>query len=336
MKVERTKRNLPRRGTGADTSYRPQLALLVDHPPSGPEWIHELKLDGYRIGIVIARGRARLISRNQADWTEDFPEIAGAAEQLGVRSAVIDGEVVVLNAEGVSDFLALQNRATSREGITFFAFDLLALEGKDLRREPLIDRKRQLHRLLGDGTGWLRYTQHVEGDGEKMLRELCAHGAEGIVSKRRDAPYRSADRHPDWQKTKCVKRQEFVIGGFTEPEGSRAGVGSILVGYYEGRTLRFAGKVGTGRGWNNAFSLDLRTKLEALEQATCPFDPPPTGWMRTHAHWAKPKLVAEVEFTEWTAHGHIRHPSLQGLRTDKKPLQVVRERPVALERTHRR
>ena len=325
-RTARTQRGRPRRGTGSGAGYLPQLAVLVDEPPSGPQWIHELKLDGFRIGIVSSRGKARLISRNQADWTEDFPEIAAAAKALDAQTAVIDGEVVVLAESGVSSFEALQNLSSSRRGLTYFAFDLLALDGRDLTKVPLVERKQLLRALLRSAPSrFLRYTDHVESDGAEVLRAACAHGAEGIVSKCRDAPYRPGSRHPDWQKSKCVKRQELVIGGFTEPEGSRHGVGALLVGYYDGDRFAFAGKVGTGRGWNNEFSVELRRRLDAIATDRCPFDPPPKGWLRRNAHWVRPRLVAEVEFTEWTQGGHVRHPTLRGFRRDKKPRAVRRE-----------
>jgi bifunctional non-homologous end joining protein LigD len=161
-----------------------------------------------------------------------------------------------------------------------------------------------------------------------VLAHACRLGAEGIVSKCRTAPYRAGSRWDDWRKTKCVRRQEFVVGGFTEPEGSREGVGSILVGYYEGRALRFAGKVGTGKGWNDAFGRRLRRLLESLAVDTVPFDPAPPGALAKRAHWVEPRLVAEVQFTEWTGDGKIRHPSLQGFRTDKRPTELRREREV--------
>ena len=160
-----------------------------------------------------------------------------------------------------------------------------------------------------------------------MLAHACRLGAEGIVSKRRTAPYRAGRRSHDWQKIKCVRRQEFVVGGFTEPEGSRVGVGSILVGYYEGDSLRFAGKVGTGRGWNDAFGRRLRELLNRLEVDLTPFDPAPPRPLSRLAHWVEPRLVAEVQFAEWTGDGKIRHPSLQGFRTDKRPTDVRRELP---------
>lgn len=315
------------------TAYDAELALLVERPPSGSRWLHELKLDGYRMGILLDRGRVRLMSRRGTEWTADFPEVIESARRLRVRSALLDGEVVVLSAHGISDFQALQNRARTRGGLVYFAFDLLELDGEDLTREPLETRKARLHDLLGDATGIIRYTQHFDGDGEEVLRQACALGAEGIVSKRRDAPYHPGARHPDWQKTKCIKRQEFVVGGFTEPSGSRQGLGSILVGYYEGPRLVFAGKVGTGPGWNARFGLGLRKRLDAFERQTSPFDPRPSGWLGAHAHWVEPRLVVEVEFTEWTAGEHIRHPSLQGFRRDKRPREVVKEMPVAVERT---
>jgi bifunctional non-homologous end joining protein LigD len=311
-------------------TYRPQLAMLVSEPPSGDGWVHELKLDGYRIGIIIERGRVRLMSRRGTEWTTEFPELVAAARELPLRDGVIDGEVVMLSDRGVASFEALQNRARSRHSLAYFAFDLLAHDGRDVWREPLVERKHRLEKLLADGrdSGLIRYTQHFEDQGALVLQHACALGAEGVVSKRRDAAYRWGARHPDWRKSKCTRRQEFVVGGFTDPSGSRVGVGSILVGYYERDELRFAGKVGTGRGWSARFGRDLRRKLERIEQDESPFTPRPPGWLGRNAHWVAPKYVVEVEFTEWTSGGNIRHPSLQGFRTDKKPREVIREMPV--------
>ena len=191
---------------------------------------------------------------------------------------------------------------------------------------PLEERKRRLETLIGQRAGIIRYSPHFDADGRTVLAHACRLGAEGIVSKCRTAPYRAGSRSDDWRKTKCVRRQEFVVGGFTEPEGSREGVGSVLVGYYEGRALRFAGKVGTGRGWNDAFGRKLRALLESIEVDTTPFDPPPPGTLAKRAHWVEPRVVAEVQFTEWTGDGKIRHPSLQGFRTDRRPADVRRER----------
>ena len=316
--------------TLAPWEYEPQKAVLVGEPPAGDQWLHEIKLDGFRMGVLVGgRGRTReaqIISRNGTDYTAAFPEIVEAAMELPATGAVLDGEVVVLDERGRSSFQLLQQLGASRRGLAFFAFDLLALDGEDLKPLPLEERKRRLETLIGQRAGIIRYSPHFDADGRTVLAHACRLGAEGIVSKCRTAPYRAGSRSDDWRKTKCVRRQEFVVGGFTEPEGSREGVGSVLVGYYEGRALRFAGKVGTGRGWNDAFGRKLRALLESIEVDTTPFDPPPPGTLAKRAHWVEPRFVAEVQFTEWTGDGKIRHPSLQGFRTDRRPADVRRER----------
>ncbi|HJP58479.1 MAG TPA: DNA ligase D, partial [Gemmatimonadaceae bacterium] len=311
-------------------SYRPQKALLVDRPPPGNRWIHELKLDGFRMGVFVERGKIRIISRRGTDYTLEFPEIVASARRIKAKDALLDGEIVVLDKQGISRFQLLQQLGSSRAGLAYYAFDLLWLNGENLVKQPLEDRKRALKKLVGRDVGVIRYTDHLEGAGADVFEQACALGAEGIISKLRDTPYRLDARSSDWQKIKCIKRQEFVVGGFTDPSGSRVGVGSILVGYYERNSLRFAGKVGTGAGWSNAFSLKLRRDLEQIEIERTPFDPPPPGWLGRNAHWVKPQKVAEVEFTEWTGDGHIRHPSLQGFRADKAPRDVRREREAHL------
>jgi bifunctional non-homologous end joining protein LigD len=317
------------RATSAGWAYDPQQALLVAEPPKGDRWVHEIKLDGFRMGVFVAgRGKtrgARIISRKGTDYTAEFPELVAAAVELPAREALLDGEVVVLDERGRSSFQLLQQLGASRRGLAFFAFDLLALDGEDLKPLPLQERKRRLEELIGKRTSAIRYTPHFDTDGATVLAHACRLGAEGIVSKCRTAPYRAGRRSDDWQKTKCVRRQEFVVGGFTEPEGSREGVGAILVGYYEGESLRFAGKVGTGRGWNDAFGRRLRELLEPIEVDAPPFEPAPPGALRRLARWVEPRLVAEVQFTEWTGDGKIRHPSLQGFRADKRPTDVRRE-----------
>ncbi len=307
--------------------YKPQLARLVKEPPEGEEWLHEMKYDGYRIGCRIQDGHVRLISRNGKDWTEAFPEIRAAALKLGVRSALIDGEVAIVLADGRTSFQDLQNSFSggSRRGLVYFAFDLLHVGGETLTRRPLYQRKEELLRLVGKpgARSRIRYSEHVAGQGGRMFAEACRLKLEGIVSKLRDSEYK-AGRSDAWVKTKCVLRQEFVIGGFTDPEGARQGIGALLAGYYddEGR-LVFAGKVGTG--FTTASSLDLRGRLDAIEQPACPFTPRPAGWLGKNAHWVKPSLVGEVVFSEWTGDGKIRHPSFQGLRRDKKPTEVKKE-----------
>jgi bifunctional non-homologous end joining protein LigD len=307
--------------------YVPQLATLVDKPPSGDDWLHEIKYDGYRIGARVRKGRVSLYTRNGNDWTAAFPAIAEAVGKLGLTDALIDGEVAVVLPDGRTSFQALQNTGTgeNRGTLVYFVFDLLRLNGKDPESLPLEARKAMLKRLVGGGsTGRIRFSEHIEGNGEAFFAQACRAGLEGIVSKRRDQPYR-AGRHGGWLKTKCVQRQEFVVGGFTEPEGMRAGIGALLIGYYDGDRLVFCGKVGTG--FTHKLALELRARLERIEQKTCPFTPPPAGSLGRNAHWVKPDLVCEVVFTEWTTDGKIRHPSFQGLRADKDPKQVGREKP---------
>jgi bifunctional non-homologous end joining protein LigD len=307
--------------------YRAQLAQLAKVAPSGPAWVHEIKYDGYRIGCAVEGGRATLLSRRGNDWTAHFPEVAAAARGLPVREALLDGEVAIVLPDGKTSFQALQNALSERpprRALAYFVFDLLHLDGEDLSALPLLERKARLEALLGRGPGVLRYAEHFEGDGAVVLREACRLGLEGIVSKRRDEPYRPG-RGGGWVKTKCVLRQELVIGGFTEPEGSRAGIGALLVGFHQAGALRYAGKVGTG--FTNASAIALRRRLGVIETDACPFSPRPAGWIGRHARWVTPALVAEVAFTEWTGDGKVRHPSFQGLREDKRPEEVVREEP---------
>jgi bifunctional non-homologous end joining protein LigD len=325
----RVHRRAAAHGSLALPPYRPQLARLVKRPPEGNEWLHEMKFDGYRIGCRIDRRDVTLISRNGKDWSEAFPEICEAARSLGVGSALIDGEVAILTPDGRTSFQELQNAFSggSRAGLVYFVFDLLHAGGENLLQGPLEERKAELLRLVGKPSqrSRLRYSEHVVGHGAHMFSEACRLGLEGIISKRRDAPYKPG-RSDAWVKTKCVQRQEFVIGGFTDPEGSRQGIGALLVGVHEpdGR-LVFAGKVGTG--FSTAVAMDLRKRLERIEQDESPFTSSPKGWLGKHAHWTAPRLVAEVAFTEWTSEGKIRHPSFQGLRSDKKPQEVRREIP---------
>ncbi len=317
-------------------AYRAQLATLVDAAPEGDGWWHELKYDGYRIGCAIERGRVRLESRRGNDWTDKFPEVCSAALALPVNSALFDGEVAIVGEGGQTSFQALQNSfsrsrsGASRQGLTYFVFDLLHLDGRDLAALPLSERKAALEKLLkaAGAKSVFKYSTHVEGNGPLVLRRACELGAEGIVSKRKDQPYRPG-RNEGWLKSKCIKRQEFVVGGFTEPEGARQGIGSLLIGYYDDRRrLTFAGKVGTGRGFTAAYTSKLRRDLDALAQAECPFAPPPPAAVAREAHWVRPERIAEVAFTEWTSGGSVRHGSLQGLREDKKPREVKREVPL--------
>jgi bifunctional non-homologous end joining protein LigD len=305
--------------------YEPQLATLVKTPPTGDQWLHEIKYDGYRIGCIIRSGRVSLISRNGKDWTAAYPVIAEAAQALGVDDATLDGEVAVVLPDGRTSFQALQHAQgdSARGKMVYFAFDLLRLNGRSLVALPLEERKRLLLELIGPSQKQrFRFSAHVLGSGTAILEHACRLGLEGIISKRRDLPY-SPGRSDRWLKIKCLRRQEFVIGGFTDPQGARSGIGALLLGHYDDGRLVFAGRVGTG--FSHKGAVELRGILEAIAQTASPFSPSPKGPLGRTAHWVKPKLVCEVSFTEWTDDGQLRHPSFQGLRRDKKPAEVRRE-----------
>jgi bifunctional non-homologous end joining protein LigD len=308
---------------------KPQLATLVTKAPTGEQWLHEIKYDGYRILARLEHGKVRLMSRNGRDWTDHFPAVAAGVSRLAAEQAMLDGEVAVILPDGTTSFQALQN-ALSGSGhnrLVYMVFDLLHLDGHDLTDARLEDRKALLKRLIeARGSAPLRYSDHVVGSGPEFIEHSCRAGLEGAVSKRRDAPYRGT-RGSDWLKIKCLKQQEVVIGGYTDPEGTRIGLGALLGGVYEGSRLVYAGKIGTG--FSSRTLLELKKRLESLAQATCPFDPKPTGVAR--AHWVKPELVAQVAFSEWTGDGKMRHPSFLGLREDKPAREVVRERALQPE-----
>jgi bifunctional non-homologous end joining protein LigD len=311
--------------------YVPQLATLVKAPPEGDGWCHEIKFDGYRIGCRITDGRIALISRNGKDWTSHFPEVVNAIRATGVEDALIDGEVAAVLPDGRTSFQALQNvmqRSGGQAALVYYVFDLLRIEGTVLEREPLSARKARLVALFGSRTNSLvRISEHIEGRGKAFLQRACAAGLEGIISKRLDRPYHHG-RNSDWVKSKCLLRQELVIGGFTDPAGSRAGLGALLLGYYDQGQLVFAGKVGTG--FTHQSAIDLRRTLDRLERRSSPYDVAPPRPIARRAHWVTPSLVCEVAFTEWTSDGRIRHPVFHGLRKDKRPAEVRREQAVTL------
>lgn len=303
-----------------------QLATLVDRAPSGDDWLNEIKLDGYRIVARVHAGATGLRTRNGNDWTARAPKVAQALAALPLQNAVLDGEVVSLRADGVSDFQALQNAL--REGqpsqLVYFAFDLLFLNGVDLRGEPLSARKAALAKLLGAAkpSPHVRYSDHVRGGGPAFFEQACKLGLEGIIAKRANASYR-AGRSKDWLKIKCIARQEFVIGGYTPPAGTRTHLGALLVGVYEGAQLRYTGKVGTG--FTQKSLRELHARLAPLSQASSPFADALTGAPFRGARWVKPVLVAEISFAEFTKDGRMRHPSFQGMRDDKPATAVKRE-----------
>jgi bifunctional non-homologous end joining protein LigD len=306
----------------------PELATLVKEAPAGDQWLHELKLDGYRMLCCIENGEARMISRNGKEWTASFASIARCAARLPVKNAWLDGEVVVMEDDGRTSFQSLQNALSGEHGakLHYFAFDLMYADGYDLRGVPLVERKRVLEALLAGAPAALRYSSHIQGSGAEFFKQACKLGLEGMVSKLASSTYRGA-RCRDWVKVKCSQRQELVIGGYTDPEGSRKGFGALLLGVYESDgSLRYSGKVGTG--FNDATLKAMYPRLEALEIGKPAFSNPPRGYEAKGAHWIKPELVAEIEFTEWTNDATLRHPSFQGLREDKKARDVVRERPI--------
>lgn len=308
------------------SKFEVQLATLGARAPSGDEWLHEIKLDGYRLICRKSGDDVRLITRSGKDWTDRFPRLVEAAATLPCEEAVLDGEVAVLNARGISEFQALQNALRRKHAnVLYFVFDLLYIDGYDLTRAPLRARKEALAGLFAAApeTGPIRYSDHVEGHGAEFLKRACAMGLEGIISKRADRPYRGG-RGTEWLKVKCMRRQEFVIVGFTDPSGTRTAFGALLLAVNDddGR-LVFAGRVGTG--FDERTLLELHAKLIRLERETPPVDTPPRGADARGVHWVTPRLVAEVSFAEWTSDGRIRHPSFLGLREDKEPEEVVRE-----------
>jgi bifunctional non-homologous end joining protein LigD len=303
------------------------LAMIVETPPEGDEWLHEIKHDGYRIVARIEEGEVRLVSRNGKDWTKEFPQVARAVGRLPAGTALLDGEVAAVLPNGATSFQALQRRADAAAPLVYFAFDLLHLDGWDLRAVRLEGRKEVLRRLLETAPATLRFSDHVRGQGPAFFEKAREAGLEGVVSKRADAPYREG-RGGDWRKAKCRLSQEVVIGGWTLPSNGLPSIGALHVGFYEDGQLVYAGKVGSG--FSERLLEDLLRRLEARKRDTSPFASVPAE-MKRGAHWVEPDLVAQVEFTEWTDEGRMRQPVFLGLREDRDPRHVVRERPGTVE-----
>ncbi len=307
----------------------PQKATLVDHVPSGSGWIHEMKYDGYRCLLGIGGGKAKVYTRSGLDWSDKFPEIVEAAAQMEVGSALLDGEIVSLDEKGNTGFSALQQAISEGgRGLTLFLFDALEIDGEDLTGLPTIERKGRLASLVGEGKPpTILYAEHIVGHGEKLFDAMCEAGQEGIISKRADSPYRGG-RTKSWLKIKCTYRQEFVILGWSQSDKKGRGFRALLLGVYEEGKLRYAGKVGTG--FSNQVQQDLLERFEKIA-AEKPAAPVPRADARG-AHWVKPSLVCEVAFAEFTSEGVVRHGSFLGLRSDKKPTEVVEEAPQPVER----
>lgn len=303
----------------------PQLAQLVDRPPKGDDWVHEIKFDGYRIQCHIENAKITLYTRRGLDWTSKYSAIVKALKKLKVENAVFDGEVVWQDEEGRSNFQKLQNamKFNKTGDLVYWIFDLLHLDGEDLTSLPLIARKERLEKLIRKlDHDQIRYSEHHRGIGEEMIEASCQMNLEGIISKRVDTPYASG-RHDDWVKVKCVKRQEFVIGGFTDPEGSRFAFGSLLLGVYENEQLRYVGRCGSG--FDHSLLRDINKKLRSREIEESPFVL--NGPKGRGLHWVKPELVCEVSFSEFTEGGHLRTPVFKGLRADKPARQIGVEKP---------
>lgn len=322
---------IPGKPADLPAELKPQLATLVDRPPAAGDWVYELKYDGYRILARLEEGQARLYTRNGHDWTARLPHLARALAGIKVPSAWLDGEIVVLADNGMPSFQALQNAFDSdRTGdIVYYLFDMPYVAGRDIRAEPLHARRAWLGQLLAANGAVLkeavRFSETLDAAPGQLVASACKMGLEGIIGKRRDAAYVSR-RSDSWVKLKCAQRQEFVIVGYTSPQGSRAGFGALLLAVHDkDGELRYAGKVGTGFDTRGLESLarrlnELKTDKSALAAG---------AKAARGAHWVKPELIAEVSFAEWTASGHVRQATFRGLRADKPAKSIERERPVS-------
>ncbi|MEO8308812.1 MAG: DNA ligase D [Pseudomonadota bacterium] len=311
----------------APTTLKPLLATLVDSPPPNPsDWIYEVKFDGYRILAKVEAKRVRLITRNGHDWTDKLTQLSEALRSMALKPGWLDGEIVMLAESGATSFQRLQNAFDSERtrDIVYFVFDLPYYGGYDLTDVPLVQRRTLLRSILEGAPPAVRFSEAFDAAPDALVTSACKLGLEGIIGKRRDSTY-SSRRSPDWIKLKCGHRQEFVVGGWTQPKGSRTGLGSLLLGVYEAGALVYAGKVGSG--FNETTLAQISGKLKPLAIGKSPFKAriAETGAV----HWVKPVLVAEVTFSEWTGSGHLRHPVFHALRTDKPAKVIVREDPVA-------
>ncbi len=295
------------------------LATLVEELKDSRGWVFERKLDGYRAIAYRDGGDVRIFSRNKLPLDESFATVVEALNKLPEKRFVIDGEIVAVVDGDAGGFEGLQQR-TERTPIRYYVFDILSLGGDDVRKLPLLERKKLL-RSLGL-KGRLKRTELQSGDAETLRSAACKDGWEGLIAKRADAPY-SSGRSKDWLKLKCSNEQELVVAGYTDPKGSRVGFGALMLGYYADGKLLFAGEVGTG--FNTKTLAELTAKLKPLETERSPFADHARA--KKGQHFVKPKLVAQVAFTEWTRDGKLRHPRFLGIRKDKKPSEVVRETP---------
>lgn len=302
----------------------PELAQLAPHPPEGKEWLHEIKFDGYRIQAHVQKSKVRLYTRSGQDWSTKFPSLVNSLKKLHLDSAILDGEIVYLDEKGRSDFQLLQNALSLHRtsGLIFYIFDLLFYSNQDIRELTLEERRHRLKSLLRQSKGNVRFSDDFQGSGKQVLRLAKKYHLEGIISKNRESPYLSG-RNPNWIKTKCFQKQEFVVGGYTEGRNSRGDLGALLLGVYKNNHLYYVGKVGTG--FTEKSLHDVLVKLQTLHQDDSPFDKKsPKG---KGIHWLHPQLSAQVSFISWTRDEILRGPVFHGLREDKPVREVHREDP---------
>jgi bifunctional non-homologous end joining protein LigD len=329
--VTKTLGRIGKKRASVPTNLSVQLATLVSDAPEGDDWLHEIKFDGYRMLCTITNGKAKFVSRNGKDWTAKFKNLAAEIAELPLKSAIIDGEVVIVDEEGRTSFQLMQNafKSAGSAPFVFYAFDLLFLNGYEVTAAHLEERKMLLQRIIPrDAVSAIKYSDHVVGKGPAFFAEASRLKLEGIISKRMGRPY-VASRGYDWLKVKCSLREEFVIGGFTKPSGSRKHFGALLLGYYDNNhDLIYAGRVGTG--FDERALSSLRSKFDKLLLDKSAFKnlSGRTGQAKD-VTWLKPSLVAQVEFSNWTDERQLRHPSFQGLREDKAARNVVRDDPIS-------
>jgi bifunctional non-homologous end joining protein LigD len=313
----------------------PMKAQLAENPPPG-DWLYEIKFDGFRALALKSGDDVQLLSRNEKDFSEKFPEIFDAIKSLEIDDAILDGEIVALDEKGISSFQLLQafELGQERPPIYFYVFDLLRLDGKDLREQPLAERKGALEKILKNAPDKIRFSASLGDDAENLLKQAKKIGLEGLIGKRKDSIYETGRRSGAWIKLKLHREQEFVIGGFSNPEGSRQHFGALLIGFYKDKKLQFCGKVGTG--FNTKLLASLNSQFKKIAREDCPFANLPemrrgrfgAGVTRAEmrrCHWVEPEMVAQIKFSEWTRDEKLRQPVFLGLREDKNAREVVRE-----------
>jgi bifunctional non-homologous end joining protein LigD len=303
----------------------PQLATLADDPPEGDGWVHEVKYDGYRIMVYYIDGEVKIRTRNGHDWTDKFPLLRDAFKKMEIGSFILDGEAVVLGKDGISDFKALQNALGDvNKNMQAYFFDLLYRDGKDFTKEPFSVRRQALETLFGNiPQNPLFLSEVLDGEADMIIGKACDLGLEGLISKKKDAKY-NQKRSKSWLKSKCIKRQEFILCGFVPATDRKNAIGSLHLGYHKDSRLFYAGKVGTG--FDHKTAKELYARLIKLKRKTPPFDEKPDG-SHKDTIWVKPELLGEVKYAFWTDSGKVRHASFQGVREDKAPEEIVKETP---------